>query len=276
MIDTAYMKDITSGFETHAQNRFVYLTSPLLAGSGLVRHCMTTRLGGVSPAPFDTLNFSKKREKNRENILNNYRIVADAFGLDIGDFCVDNYAHSYNVVYVDKKAGGLVDDSLLPFCDGISTDRKDIVLVTLHADCLPLFFLDAKTPAITMAHAGWKGIYSHIVLKAADFMRYQYGTDPKDIIAAIGPSIGPCCFEVQQNVAGLFQREFGEETVEERQGRLYVDLWKACLSDMAEAGIPAKSVNCARACTSCDHEHFYSHRRDKGKTGAMMAFMQLK
>lgn len=270
-----YAAGVSRGFDLSEKNGMAFYKSPLLEKTGLVKHCFTTRIGGVSPPPFDSLNFSKKREKNKENILKNYQIVADAFGLDTGSFSVDNYAHGYQVAYVEKSAGGLVEESSLPLCDGLSTEKKGQTLVTLHADCLALFFLDVKTPAIALCHAGWKGIYTHIAVKTVDFMRERYGTAVRDILAAVGPSIGPCCFEVQGNVAGLFEREFGDGTVEKREGRLYVDLWKACLSEFMSCGIPAGNVNLSELCTSCGREHFFSHRRDRGKTGAMMAFMQL-
>ena len=274
---TDFYDSTVKGFQRNEKNGFVYYTSPLIKSLGIAVHGFTARKGGVSPAPFDTLNFSSTREKNHENILRNYTIVAENFGLDVESFVVENYAHGFAVIGVGPadQGKGIRRENTLPFADGLSTQDKTTTLVTLHADCLPLFFVDPVHRAITMCHAGWKGIYSHIVLKTVDFMRETYGSDPAEIVAAVGPSIGPCCFEVQHGVFGLFRKEFGEETVSENDGRMFVDLWKACVADMQAAGLSASHINVAELCTYCRQDVFFSHRRDHGRTGAMMALLKL-
>ena len=112
--------------------------------------------------------------------------------------------------------------------------------------------------------------------KTVDLMHEQFGSEPEDIIAAVGPAIGPCCFEVQQGVYGLFEKEYGNPVIFQNNGKMYVDLWKAAVMDMRSAGIPSQNVSVSELCTSCDKDHFFSHRRDEGKTGAMLAFIKLR
>jgi YfiH family protein len=272
-----YYLSTQKGFDRRVKNGLVYFTSPLIEDTGFVKHCITSRKGGVSPAPFDSLNFSAKREKNEENILKNYNLVARNFDLDVHSFAVVNYAHGYKVLNISEEdcPSGLPGKQSLPYSDGIATMDCSTTLVTLHADCLPLYFLDRNKKAITLCHAGWKGIYTHIIVKSVDLMRECYGSDPKDIIAAIGPSIGPCCFEVQQEVYSLFASEFAGCATLKKSEKMFVDLWRAAAMDMQSAGIDAQNVSVAQLCTSCDCGHFFSHRRDQGKTGAMLAFMKL-
>ncbi len=271
-----YYGEALKGFDRHTKKDVTYFASPLLQKTGLIRHCFTARHGGISPAPFNSLNFSAAREKNKGNIIRNYETVAEVFGLDTDNFYIINYAHGFNIFSVDncENEKGIYNKNM-PVCDGLSSNTRGKTIITLHSDCLPLFFLDTKNRAIALCHAGWKGVYSHITLKAVDFMQEKYGTRPKDILAAIGPSIGPCCFEVRKDVYGCFKNEFGCFAVSEKDGKMFVDLWKACASDMMAAGIPAKQVNISFICNACDKSTFFSHRRDKGRTGAMMAFMQL-
>lgn len=272
-----YYAGTQKGFDRRTKGGFVYFISPLIEETGLVKHCFTARKNGVSPAPYNSLNFSAKREQNTENILKNYEIVARHFGLNVQNFVVDNYAHSYRAIHVTKEdqTKGLPGRASLPLSDGLATQNCSTTLVTLHADCLPLYFLDKKRKAVALCHAGWKGLFSHIVVKTADLMREQFGSEPEDIIAAVGPGIGPCCFEVQQNVYTLFEKEFSNAVVLQQNGKMYADLWKAAVMDMQSVGIPSQNISVAQLCTSCDREHFFSHRRDEGKTGAMLAFIQL-
>jgi YfiH family protein len=147
-------------------------------------------------------------------------------------------------------------------------------VISFHADCAPLFFYDPVRRAVAVCHAGWKGTTQHIVRNAVDSMQ-ALGCRTKNILAAVGPCIRVKNYEVGPEVAEVFRREFGEETVQWRNGSEYADLEEACALDMLESGIEAQHITVSGLCTFEYPDLFFSHRRDNGKTGAMAAVIEL-
>lgn len=268
---------IIKGFESADINGVKIFQSTLFKQTGLVKHAFTGRNGGVSSGCFDSLNFSFKRENNQDNVLNNYNILADLLNIDTQSFVLVNGEHTSRVIYVDEdvKGMGICRENLMSVSDGMTTDKQDLVLTSTHADCVPVYFLDPTKPAISITHAGWRGTYAHIVLKTIDLMREKYGSKPEDILVAVGPCIGKCCFEVGKDVASMFEDEFGKDVISQKERSVHIDLISCIVEDLIDFDILEEHINVANICTSCKEEDFFSHRRDKGKTGTMLAAIAL-
>lgn len=266
-----------TGFKHNKSCGVVYLTIPAFERAGGVCCAFSTRIGGVSPAPYDTLNFSHKRENSSKNFSENMRRFADAARFDSSLAVSINYAHGADLCCVTHKdAGcGISREPLSQKCDGLYTAAADLPLISSHADCVPLFFYDPKGRAAAVCHAGWRGTAAHMTKKAVDAL-VGLGCSAGDILAAVGPCISAEHFEVGEDVRDVFLRAFGRQTVFEREKRLYIDLNKACILDMLQAGIVPKNITDAALCTYGNAALFFSHRRDKGKTGAMAAVIALK
>ena len=248
-----------------------------LQKSGMVRHCFTSRIGGVSEPPFDTLNMGLRRADKRENLMENYRRVCEAMNFPMERLTLVNYNHGTGVATATlEDAGRGVFREDFPFeCDGITTNQRGLVLVTLHADCLPVFLLDEKKHAIGLCHAGWRGVAAKTPVKTLENMKRRYGTEPGDVVAAVGPGISQCCFEVDEPVAKIFRDTFGPEIMIENGVKSNVDLYECCARQLIEAGIRIENLTVADQCTCCDPERrFFTVRKEK-ETGAMAGMMEL-
>ncbi len=264
---------IKHGFVQTDKNGATVLQIPSFLEYGFIRHCFTTRIGGVSPGAYASLNLSKTREENEQNKEENYRRVCGALDVPYESLTLVNYEHGNGVhCAAPEDAGtGVVKEQTFPHCDALLTNASGVTAVTLHADCVPIFMADTKSRAVGVGHAGWKGVCAGIAREMIRKMGVQYGSAPEDIVVGIGPHIGPCCFEVQEDVAAKFREPYHAE--EEKGGKLYVSLQKVLLLQLLDAGIKESSITCANLCTHCREDLFYSHRRDAGNTGAMGSFI---
>ena len=247
--------------------------------AGGVSHGFSTREGGITvDPPKASLNLSWTRCGSPEEVIANFKIFAEGAGIDYDDMAVVNHEHGANVLRIahEHRGRGFSKDPLPP-CDGIITDDPTVTLVTSHADCGAYFFYDPVHRAIGMAHAGWKGTLLRIGAEMARRMAEEFDTDPSDIIAATGPCICRDCFEVDADLGEKFQSEFGYPGISRpgRPGKAYVDLELAAAVQFVEAGIRPESITLMNACTYENRQHFFSHRRDKGITGSMAAYIKL-
>lgn len=247
--------------------------------AGGVSHGFSTREGGITvDPPKASLNLSWTRCGSPEEVIANFKIFAEGAGIDYDDMAVVNHEHGANVLRIahEHRGRGFYKDPLPP-CDGIITDDPTVTLITSHADCGAYFFYDPVHRAIGMAHAGWKGTLLRIGAEMARRMAEEFDTDPSDIIAATGPCICRDCFEVDADLGEKFQSEFGYPGISRpgRQGKAYVDLELAAAVQFVEAGIRPESITLMNACTYENRRHFFSHRRDKGITGSMAAYIKL-
>jgi polyphenol oxidase len=208
----------------------------------------TTRVGGVSEGPFESLNLGRKTDDDPERAEENRRIVCAAVGADLDKLALNYQVHSDRVL---PAARGQRDTP----ADGLWTDEPGVPLLAMSADCLPLALARIDgTPTVAVLHAGWKGLLAGIV---ANGVAALGGT----VAAAIGPAIGPCCYEVGEEVAAPYRARFGEDVMHDRN----LDLWTSAERALREAGV--HDVTRFDRCTSCEEESFFSHRRDNGVTG---------
>lgn len=271
------MQQVHKGFTQWKKKGVRFLTVPAFDRAGGVTCAFSTRIGGVSPKPYDSLNFSRKREPNLVNFIENMRRFGDATGFDCIRAVTINYAHSALLYQarLDDAGRGILHEAVPHVCDGLFTVQAELPLVSFHADCVPLFFYDPKQRAVAVCHAGWRGVFAHITRHAVEAL-VGLGCRQADILAAVGPCISVCHFEVGEDVHDMFYREFGPSTVQARNGRLYGDLNVACVLDMLAGGLLPQNITVADQCTYENPYLFFSHRRDRGLTGAMAAVILLK
>lgn len=260
-----------------------YLTFPLLEQTGIVRHLFSTRLGGASEGIYSTMNLSYTRGDEKEAVDENFRRIAEVLGCSVGDIVCSDQTHTVNLRVVGKQDGGkgiLVPRDYTDI-DGLLTDEPGVMLATFYADCVPLYFVDTRKKAVALAHSGWRGTVGRMGMCVVDKMRETYGTDPSDIVAAVGPSICQACYEVSEDVADAFAAEFyksgqTDEILESKGGGKYrLDLWRANEIVLQEAGIPAGQIQVTDLCTCHNSEYLFSHRASQGKRGNLGAFLGL-
>lgn len=269
---------------TVKENRGVtYLSFPILEDTGLVSHAFSTRLGGVSKGNFATMNFSFTRGDDRDDVLENYRRMAAALGVDRERMVLTWQTHTTNVrrVTEEDEGKGIVRDRDYRDVDGLITDIPGITLVTFFADCVPLYFLDPVHKAIGLSHSGWRGTVKRMGQVTVDAMKEAFGTRPEDIIACIGPSICGDCYEVGEEVADEFADAFHEKyhdviLLKKQNGKYQLDLWKANEIVLKEAGIKGDNLTVTNICTYCNPQLLFSHRRTAERRGNLCAFLSLK
>lgn len=246
-------------------------SSPLLAKSHLL-HFFTTRKGGASKPPYDSLNLGFSSGDLRENVLENRRRVDVEFGVKLRSLA--KQVHGDRVLIL-RKGDPIADESNLPEADAIVGNAPGLSIAMFFADCLPIYFWDPESGAGGLAHAGWRSTIADIGPKTVDTLAAAFGSRPENLRVALGPSIGPCCFEVKSDVEAQFVSKFGEAVSEKRDGKIYVDLWKANASALAAKGVRPEHLEIAGMCTASAPEQFYSYRRDKGVTGRMAGLIKL-
>lgn len=255
---------------------------PLLDETGIVEHCFTTRLGGISEDIYASLNFSFVRGDKPESVLENYRRVAQAFGKTVDDFICTDQTHTTTVLRVGKNERGCGVTKERPYIDvdGLITNETGVILSTFYADCVPLYFVDPIHKAIGLSHSGWRGTVGRMGKSTLEAMQQAFGTNPADVYAAIGPSICQDCYEISEDVAGHFWKEFkGHEEeilLNKGNGKYQLDLWKANEIVLLEAGILPKHLAVTNICTCCNAKVLFSHRASQGKRGNLAAFLMMK
>ncbi|MDE6882051.1 MAG: peptidoglycan editing factor PgeF [Lachnospiraceae bacterium] len=260
-----------------------YLTFPLLEKTGIVRHLFSTRLGGVSKGIYGSMNLSYARGDEKDAVEENFRRIAGVLGCSLEDMVCSDQTHTVNLRVVTRQDGGkgILRPKDYHEIDGLLTDEPGLVLVTLYADCVPLYFVDTRNKAIALAHSGWRGTAARIGRCVTEKMREVYGTRPEDLTAAIGPSICQACYEVSEDVAEAFIQEFrgfgqAAQILESRgDGKYLLDLWRANEIILQEAGIPAGQIQVTDLCTCHNSDFLFSHRASHGKRGNLGAFLGL-
>nr|WP_300004909.1 peptidoglycan editing factor PgeF [Tissierella sp.] len=268
-------------FVKNQDGELVYYTIESFQGTELVNHGFSTRLGGVSKGDLTSLNLGMKKNEPRKNKLDNYKIFTKSLGINLENLVLTDQVHKDNILEVDEsdRGKGLIKESDIKGIDGFITNKRNVALVTFYADCVPVFLLDPINKSIGLVHAGWKGTVSRIGEKTLKRMMQTYGTDPKDVLIAIGPSIGKCCFEVGGEVIEIIKENFeqAEEYFNKKDnGKFMLDLWNLNKDQFLEMGVLEDNITLSNICTMCNKDIFFSHRGDHGKTGSLAAIMELK
>ncbi len=269
---------LNNGYTVHSHGNEVYLTSPLLDSVG-AKHIFATRKGGVSEGVFGGWNFAEgvgKITDSRENVLENYAIAAEIFGLTAGDICRSYQSHTSLCITVDDthRGVGTTGPKFSFGVDGLVSKTENLLLSVRTADCVPVLLYDPVERVCAAVHAGWRGTVGNITGNAVREMA-THGCDPKNLYAAIGPCIGACCYEVGQEVFDAFARlgDFSRCFVPKGDGKHLLDLTLANRILLQEAGLSAHHIDSADLCTKCHGDLFFSHRRMGAERGTMSAFI---
>lgn len=255
---------------------------PLLEQLDFVEHCFTTREGGVSQGIFESLNVSFTRGDDEAAVIENYNRLADALGVKTEQFVCSQQTHTTNVRRVGKADCGIGVTKPLTYedVDGLITDEPGVVLSTFYADCVPLYFVDPVHRAIGLSHSGWRGTVGRMGQKTLEAMKKVFGTEPKDVYVAVGPSICQECYEISRDVAEEFRKEFqGHEQEilwQKSEEKFHLDLWRCNEIVMTEAGILPEHLAVTNLCTCCNSKLLFSHRASLGKRGNLGAFLYIK
>ena len=280
-----------------------FLTFPKLEACDAVEHLFSTRAGGISVGQFSTMNFSVKLGDQRENVTENYRRVACLLHGRVEDVTGTVQTHTTNIRTVTEADRGKVAWTTADYdnVDGLVTNVRGIILAAYTADCVPIYFVDPVKKAIGLAHSGWRGTVANMAGKMVERMRSEYGTNPKDLIAAIGPSICQNCYEVDETVAKAFQEAIGVDEKDRKDiqesgiypmqgkqglrqilepgkeaGKYQLDLWLTNLILLKRAGVTLENIDVTDLCTAHNASLLFSHRASHGKRGNMGAFLKLK
>ena len=271
-----------------------YIEFPPLSNIPFVAHGFSTRLGGVSTGMFSSLNLGfglSTYEDDPENIKENFLRITESIGVDIDSLVMSDQVHKTVIRLVDNNDKGKGFTAPIDYkdIDGLITNTQGITLVTKYADCVPLFFVDTVNKAIGLSHSGWKGTVGRIGQITVEEMSKAFGSNPRDIIAVIGPSICKDCYEVGEEVAIEFKNAFSNTTkneskvddnlpilTENPRGRYQLNLWEANRRVLFEAGLKEDNIHISNVCTACNSDILFSHRKTNGKRGSLAAFLSIK
>jgi len=255
-----------------------YLQSSLLSDCDFLTHAFCTRSGGVSQDDYASLNMSFKEGDEDNHVLQNWGRLAGAFNIPLEQFLVVNQVHKDDIFTVKPYGGYFSSRAELDY-DAIMTDRVDLAICIKTADCVPVFIADRVKKVIAAVHAGWRGSALGISARAVRLLQDNYGSSPQDILAAIGPSIGQCCYQVDASVADNFlQQKDNEEFLfaAKKASKWMLDLACANRRQIINCGIPEENIDVSDLCTVCNQDNFFSHRGSGGITGRQINFMMIK
>ena len=268
--------------ELKEKNHVPYIQFKNLSATGIVKHGFSTRKGGVSTGIFSSMNLNFKRGDDPDAVMENYRRMAAALNMRVEDMVLSDQTHTTNVRVIteEDRGKGILKPQDYSDVDGMITNVPGIVLVTSYADCVPLYFVDPVRKAIGLSHSGWKGTVGHIGQKTVWKMHEVYGSEPKDIVAAIGPSICQSCYEVSDDVAEAFRANFTADEAadilfDKGNGKYQLDLWKANWYVLTDEGILPEHLSVTDLCTACHPDLLWSHRKTNGQRGGLSAFLSL-
>ncbi len=237
-----------------------------------VRHAVLTRQGGISPAPWDSLNLGWTVGDDRANVEANYQRWTGALGLVREELTTTWQVHGNRVLVADGSQCGILGQA-----DALITRVPGLPLVQRYADCTPILLYDPVRQACGIAHAGWQGTVTRCAEAAVRAMQQEFGCSPADLVAGVGPAIGPCCYEVGPEVVKVIRASHRHPDRLIAPGpqahTALLDLWEANAQQLHDAGVT--QVEVAGLCTSCHRETFFSHRGDRGRTGRFAAFIAI-
>ena len=271
----------SSSLNFRPDNSPFYITFPQLDKIDFIKNAFTTRLGGVSKGIYSTMNMSFTNGDNRDDVLENYRIICSELNVDINKVVLSHQTHTNNVRIIteDDIGKGIFKERDYDNVDGLITNVKGIVLVTQYADCTPLLFCDPVKKVIATSHAGWRGTAQEIGRITVEKMCSHFGCSPENIIAAIGPSICKDCYEVDspvyEPISKINYLDTDKIFVNKGGGKYMLDLWETNRQILINAGLRPDNIDVTDLCTNCNPDIFHSHRYTGGKRGNLAAIISL-
>lgn len=264
--------------EIQKNGRVHYLEPKSFSGRGISVQGFTTRHEGVSRPPYNSLNLGSSTLDSPHNVEGNRSILSRAFGARLEKLVTVTQVHGSDLLLLDEPNPDFSHFQKLE-CDGIVTNQPGVMIGVCVADCVPILLLDPVRRVAAALHAGWKGTAAGIARKGVEAIVNLFDGRPRDILAAIGPAIAPCCYEVDEPVVEAF-RAAGQSiesfTTPAGSGKWRLDLAEANRRQLLRAGIGEANLEASPLCVSCEKDLFFSYRRDGGDTGRQMGFIMLK
>ncbi|MDO9548908.1 MAG: peptidoglycan editing factor PgeF [Candidatus Marinimicrobia bacterium] len=240
-------------------NDLTLFRSSLIDSFNHIDHAFSTRLGGVSPELYTSLNLGMNVGDKDDNVIRNRDLFLKSINASQKQLACGVQVHGNRVQRVENP--GLFDST-----DGLITHTKNIILAIKTADCVPVLLYDPGHHVLAVVHAGWRSVKQGILPKSVNIMSSEYGAKPNEIYCAIGPSIRSCCYEVQRDVAD----QFPVDSIIRNNDRLFMDLVKVIKSQLRALGLLPENIDDSKYCTCCHDELFFSYRRDGAQSGRMM------
>ena len=265
-------------FKIAQKKSLQYLQADVFHDCDFLTHAFCTRHGGASKEDYKSLNMSFNEGDEEFRVLQNWSKLADAFAIPLSQFLVLNQVHGDKIFVIEPQGSYFSSRAELDY-DAAVTNRPGVAICIKTADCVPVFIVDKVKKVIAVVHAGWRGSAAGISSKVVELFCKQYLSNPQDILAAIGPSIGICCYEVDSVAAEAFGAQKDSESFlfpAKAKNKWMLDLPEANRRQLLNCGIPEANVELSGYCTMCNQDLFFSHRGSGGVTGRQINFMMIK
>ncbi|MGM0472151.1 MAG: peptidoglycan editing factor PgeF [Bacillota bacterium] len=269
-------------FKLVAQDSVQYYIIEEFCDLDMVDHAYSTRVGGVSQGGLAELNLGFDPADQREHVVENRRRICQILGIDHRKLVAQEQTHSDNIEIVTKDdcgRGALTKQTEIKNTDALITNQRQVPLMAFGADCVPLLMLDPQQEVIAVCHGGWRGTVKKIAQQTVQQMRDEFAVQPKNLLVGIGPSIGPCCYEVDEQVIKPLQQAFidwQDLVTAKGAGKWQLNLWQANSQQLQELGVLKENIIISGACTACNPNYLYSYRAADDKTGRLATLIQLK
>ncbi len=264
----------------NSKNNLKYITFKNFTNTGLVRHAFTTKIGGVSEGFYSSMNMGLNRGEEQTKVKKNYEIICDAIGIKTEDLVFSKQTHTNNVLCVSAKDKGTgFTRPSFEDIDGLITNEPNVALVTQYADCTPLLFLDPQKKVIAASHSGWRGTVKQIGAVTIKKMKSEFGCNPQDILAVIGPSICENCYEVDTPVYNEFKKlpiDLKDVFKQKDNDHYMLNLKLVNKKILLNAGLKEENIELCDICTACNCDELYSHRKQGVNRGNLAAIIELK
>ena len=237
-------------------------------------HGISSRLGGTSKQPFSSLNLGLHTGDEDRQVIANRQLFSQGVGVEADDIVTAQQVHRDNVVVVGLEhlgKGAQIYSEAIEDTDALITNVPGVPLLLFFADCVPVMIVDPVKKVIGIAHAGWKGTVDHIGQKTVLAMQKHFGTNPQHCLVGIAPSVGPCCYEVDDVVINKLKDKFEnwEQLLDQKGSKWHLDLWQANRLQLEQIGVQTSNIVVSKVCTVCNSELFFSYRAENGCTGRM-------
>lgn len=273
-----FLKIQSDVFTLHTEHGVSYLTYDALSRIPFIRHAFSTKLGeGTCTAHPMDMSFD---HDDRDAVTHNYQLFCEAAGFDFYSLVASSQDHHtfVRVVTSADKGVGIRRQKDILSVDALVTIEPGVTLCTYYADCTPIFFVDMVTKAIGLAHAGWRGTVARIADRVLETMHDSFGTDPADVVCAVGPNIMSCCYEVDQPVADAFYAlglDSSRFVTPKDGGKFMIDMLECNREILVDCGVKPENITLGDLCTRCNSDLLWSHRATAGDRGTMCAMLRI-
>ncbi len=272
----------TNNSTINKNGEVVYITYPNLEKLDFINHASSTREGGITKTSYlSKMNLGYHTDDTKENVLENFKIFANAIGTNVNNMVSSSQFHNANIKIATSldRGKGIVKDSDYEDFDGLVTNEKNVALTIFGADCVPILFADKNKKAIGAAHCGWKGTYKELAYLMIEKFKNEYNSNPEDIIIAIAPCIHICCYEVDQKLFYDFKEKFYDfsktNAFKEQNGKYFLDLPIINKLLLLNAGVKEENILICDLCSGCNSDMLFSHRKSNGKRGIMASVIEI-